>query len=312
MTFLEKIKAALVESDRLNLRDRRGHYASSNLSCLRDQYWSWKGEPPTNPTDYVGAMKMLVGDAVEKAIVGSVMPRLQTMGLRVVGSQVSCGGSNPNWDGYMDAILAAKTEDGKEKFLVVEIKTKSGYGADLFWDNVDPTDEYLIQLGLYLKDAHEKGLTNIGCLFYVLLSDKTFGEIVVVNCKYDDLTKSVVVVNYEKSDGTLGRIDKSYDLTKALKRWEILDKHIAEGVAPKGEYQYKYPITAEVLAEMTDSKLEKMISGLLIPGDWQVKYSRYKNKQLQTDGITPELTEDEIALAKAEYKSRHPRTKKYA
>ena len=78
---------------------------------------------------------------------------------------------------------------------------------------------------------------------------------------------------------------------------------------PAGEYKYKYELTPEILRDMPDAKLKKLVEGNIIYGDWQPLYSRYKNKQLLVDGIVPERTEAEIALARAEYRRRHPRSK---
>ena len=46
-----------------------------------------------------------------------------------------------------------------------------------------------------------------------------------------------------------------------------------------------------------------------VMGDWQPVYSRYKDLQLEIDKIVPERTDEERALARAEYRRRHPRSK---
>ena len=66
--FMKDLCSFMVNKKRVNYRDRRGHYASANLSCLRDQYWALTGEPETNPADFVGRMKMMAGDAIEAAV----------------------------------------------------------------------------------------------------------------------------------------------------------------------------------------------------------------------------------------------------
>lgn len=309
-TFLQAMKAMLTETDRINFRDRRGHYPSANLSCLRDQYWAWKGEPETNKTDFTGAMRMLIGDAVEKILIERVLRHLHFVGWHPapVQSQIPVGQSNPNWDGFLDYLMYKKTETGWDKFAV-EIKTKSGYGADLFFQKPEPSQEYLIQIGLYLKNLHDAGETNHGVFIYVLLSDNHFGEIVTINCYYDEKTNSVYARDYEKSNGEAGSLEASANLTEALERWKKLDEHIKNNTVPAGEYKYKYELTPEVLREMPDAKLKKLVEGNIIYGDWQPLYSRYKNKQLLIDGIVPERTEAEIALARAEYRRRHPRSK---
>lgn len=309
-TFLQAMKAMLTETDRINFRDRRGHYPSSNLSCLRDQYWAWKGEPETNKTDFPGAMRMLIGDAVEKILIERILRHLHFVGWHPapVQSQIPVGQSNPNWDGFLDYLMYKKTDSGWDKFAV-EIKTKSGYGADLFFAKPEPSKEYLIQIGLYLKNLHDAGETDHGVFIYVLLSDNHFGEVITINCNYDVKTNSVYATQYEKSSGDSGTLNVSANLTEAIERWKKLDEYIKANKVPPGEYKYKYDLTPEILREMPDAKLKKLVEGNIIYGDWQPLYSRYKNKQLLVDGIVPERTEEEIALARAEYKRRHPRSK---
>lgn len=307
-TLIQAMQAMVSETDRVNYRDRRAHYASGNLTCLRDQYWQWKKEPETNPTDFLGNMKMMVGNAVEDGIVKNLLSRLHFIGWHIIGTQVPVGGSNPNWDGYLDVLMAQKTETGWDKF-VVEIKSKSGFGADLFWQKPEPSPEYMTQLGLYLRDLHHKGVTDHGLFLYLLLSDSHFGELVSVYSQYDSKTDSIICTHAERSDGTSYSLDTSLCLTGALERWRVLDKHLANNSVPAGEYQYKYPLTPEVLKEITDAKLKKIAEGGLVFGDWQPMYSRYKDKQLALDNIVPERTEEERALARAEYRKRHPRSK---
>lgn len=294
---------------RLNYRDKRGHYASRNLTCLRDQYWECTGVPTTNPVDLVGASKMLIGDAVERVLVNGVLDKLHFKGYHLCGTQVAVGGSKPAWNGYVDAVMAERLPDGSFDVFAVEIKTKSGYGASLFYETPEPTDEYMIQLGLYLKDLSEKNITSRGCFLYVLLCDKHFGTMVTVDCHYDEKTKHVHATGYKRSDGTSGSLNKKYDLGAALARWERLDKHIKEGIAPPPDYRYRYPITPESIQGMSDTALKKLIDGIAVPGDWQVKYSNYKDLQLKTDGISPEISAEERGIAVVEYKRRHPRSK---
>ena len=308
-TLIQAMQAMVAETDRVNYRDRRAHYASGNLQCLRDQFWQWKKEPETNPTDFLGSMKMMVGSAVEDGLVKTILSRLHFVGWHIIGTQVAVGGSNPNWDGYLDALMARKLEDGSWDKFVLEIKTKSGYGADLLWRKPEVSPEYMTQLGLYLRDLHSKGVTDHGSFLYVLLSDANFGQLVVFNCRYDSKSDSIICYEAERSDGSHFKLNLTLDLAAALDRWKQLDRHLASNTVPRGEYHYKYPLTQELLREIPDAKLKKIVEGTLVYGDWQPVYSRFKNKQIQVDGIVPERTDEEKSLARAEYKRRHPRSK---
>lgn len=297
----------LVKDRQPRFRDRRAHYASSAFTDLRDQYWSITGEKRTNPTDFVGKMKMLVGSAVEAQLVKELFGDLHWYGIHLVGTQVQVGGSNPAWDGNMDVMLYDK--DSKENY-VVEIKTKSGYGADLLYKELSPSKEYLAQLGLYLRDLSSKeGGATKGCLFYVLLSDNHFGEVLKFDCHYDKVMDAVYCNSVEGSTLSFTPLEIKLDMQEVLQRYSKVDNAVAEGVIPKPEYQYKYPVDAESLKSVSDSKLLKMLKGELVNGDWQPKYSGYLDLALQTDKQDRGYSEAEMFLIRKEYRTRHPKSK---
>lgn len=306
-TLISAMKDALVNSERISFRSKEAHYASGNLTCLRDQYWGMIGVPETNKTDAVGAMKMLLGNAVEKELISAVFYKMQQAGWNVLSTQTKVGEDSPHWHGLLDIFMSRKVGDELVKF-VVEIKTKSGYGADLFYAKPEPSPEYMTQIGLYLRRLSKENI-NYGLFVYVLLSDKHFGTIISVSCAYDKKTDTVYASEYERSDGTSGTINVQLDLKKATKRWEILDQHIKDKTVPNPEYTYKYELTTEKLQSLSDAMLKKIIDGAAIGGDWQPLYSRYKDLQLSTDKINQERSPEEKALCKAEYRKRHPRSK---
>jgi hypothetical protein len=305
--FLSAVKKFVTNKRRVNYRDRRAHYVSSGLKCMRDQYWSRTGEEPTDKTDFLGCMKMAVGDAVEKHLVNSILSKLHWVGYHIVDSQVAVGFSNPNVDGYLDVLMAKKNGDDWEQF-VIEIKTKSGYGADLLMRDFEPSEDYLSQLGIYLKDLDAKGVTNEGMLFYVLLSDRNFGEIVQLNCKYDRETDHITAYEVITSTGINRRINSSYRVGHTIERFNKLDEHLKKKELPSPDYQYKYELTPEFLDSLSDGKLKSILSGKSLGGDWQPLYSQYKTKQLETDGIAPTRSREELGILLAEWKRRHPRS----
>ena len=142
-----------------------------------------------------------------------------------------------------------------------------------------------------------------------MLSDDTFGQLVTIYCSYDSNTDTVTASKYERSDGSTGNLDVSINLAESLERWRVLDEHLRNNTVPAGEYKYKYELTNDLLREIPDAKLKSIAEGNLIFGDWQPVYSRYKNLQLEMDKINPERTDGERALARAEYRRRHPRSK---
>lgn len=308
--LLRKIKVHAEKDRQPRYRDRRAHYASSAFTDLRDQYWSVTGVPATNGIDFLGKMKMLIGSAVENGLVKEFFSDLHWYGTHLLGTQVQVGESNPAWDGNMDVLLADKTEAGGFDKYVVEIKTKSGFGADMLVKELRPSKEYLAQLGLYLRDLHKKGVTNKGCLFYVLLSDANFGKVLQFNCSYEEKSGEVICFQVISSDGFQQDIEGvSLKLSEVDARWLELDKAVVTKSCPKGEYQYKYPVTAELLDSLSDDKIRKAIRGEVVVGDWQPKYSRYKDLIIKTDGVEMGYTDQELALFRKEYLRRHPKSK---
>jgi hypothetical protein len=310
MKFLiEAIQEFAVTEERLRFRPRRAHYASSALADRRDQYREWQGEPKTNPTDFLGKLRMFLGTAVEEGLIKHWLSKLHRQGHYLVGAQVQAGEDNPKWDGNIDCLMEQQLPDGSYLRYVVEIKTKSGYGADLLWKSGVPSDEYLVQLGLYLRNMANSGITNQGCLLYMLLSDNYFGKILQFNCEYDAKTDEVVCYGYVNSDGHKEEKDIRYSLTGLTKRWVELEDALKAQVMPKADYVYKYPLTEELLAAQSDNMVRRMAANEKVLGDWQAAYSGYKDVNAKTDGGGLGYTASEIEVIKEHYRRRHPKSK---
>lgn len=298
----------LEHKERFSYRDRQGHYASQALTCLRDQYWALTGMPETNPPDEKGRFVMMVGDAIESYLCKEVIAKLHRQGVQVLGTQVAVGGSNPSWAGYLDAFLECN-EGGAWKRYVMEHKIKNGIGANIFYDRFNVSPDHLVQLGLYLKDLHEKGVTNEGFLYYSLLSDDHYGDSIQVNCRYNPNTVGVEAYEAIWNGKEHRNLDQGENIQRILDRWVVLEQHVARKEEPPPDYVYKYRLTQELIAGISDAKLRKCINRELIMGDWQCKYSRYKDLALQRDNIVTDYSPEEIGLLRAEYLKRHPRSK---
>lgn len=307
MNALKKIMLMVAKDERNRFRDRRAFYASDAGTCARDLYWSMTGEPITNPTDFMGKMKMAVGKAVETVLIGDILKGAHQVGLHFLGEQIQVGGSNPNWDGSLDALVY---ESENNKRYVIEIKTKSGFGAEMFRASMDPGDSYLGQIGLYLKDLSEKGITAEGCFIFVLLCDKFFGDMVQVDCKYDPATKLVTAYRGTGSWGDTKILDYTFDTTKPLAKFKAIEEAVRTKTVPQPEFTYKRELTPEFLAEQSDYTLKAMIGGNKVAGNWQPRYSKFFQKQLETDGVSREYTSEEMQLIKNEYNSRKTPTGK--
>lgn len=307
--LLNKLTQFVVQKSRVNFRDRRGHYPSGVLSCLRDQVWAMRGEKETNPSDFHGNLKMMIGSAVEDQMMRAWFSKMGVIDIHLLGTQVPVGSSNPAWNGYLDALVAIKQQSGSWENVVLEVKCAFGYGANLMVEKFEPKDSYLAQIGLYLKDLHNKGITKKGILVIVPISDKQIGNIVFIHCEYLPEEDEVLAYKGEDVYGNLKELNHRFKIKILEDRMKIVDKHLAEGTTPDPEFHYKYPLTSERLESMSDTDMRAAIKGEKVIGDWQVKYSRYKNKQIEADGLELGYTEDELSVLRKEYRRRHPRSK---
>jgi len=306
--MLKQIREIITYWKQLNVRVRRAFYASQNQTCLRDQYWQYIGEPETNSVDFIGKTKLLIGDWVEKGLVKDVLSKLHFLGWHLIDTQIPVGDNNPNWDGYIDALIEDRTGKRNHKY-VIEIKTKSGFGANKFLDEMMPSLDHVAQLSLYLRCMSKNLGINRGKFIYFLLSDSTWGTFVVIDVIYNKYRDYVRLVKAESSTGVVKKLNQRFYLKDFLNRWKVLDEAIAKKELPKGEYTYMYPITAESVRSISDEALLKIIHRQAVWGDWQVLYSRYKDLQIKTDNLPRERTIEDINLCIAEYKRRHPKSK---
>jgi len=307
--LLHNLNTYIKSGKRWRFRDWRAHYPSQALSCRRDQYWSLIGEERTNQPDYLSKQRMFIGNALEDGLINHYIKNLGTLNVHLLGTQVPVGRSNPNWNGYLDALVGV-LEDGKLTKYCVEIKTKTGFGADMMFRSMEPQDSHLAQIGLYLKDLQEKGITNEGVLLYYLLSNNNIGNFVSVHCRYDADTDTVEAYYAENNFGNGKQISATQSIKAVEERWLEVEKAVEEKKCPAGDFKYKHAYTPEFLRDISDAQIEKIFSNKAVIGDWQVQYSDYKDKQLELDGVALGNTMEERRAAFAEYKRRHPKGRK--
>lgn len=308
LNILHKMTTYIKRKKRYRFRDTRGHYPSNALSCLRDQYWAATGVKRTNETDYLGSQRMFIGSALEDGLVKEYLSNLGIINVHLLGTQVPVGSSNPNWNGYLDALVGI-LEDGKLEKYCLEIKTKTGFGASLMARQMEPQDSHLAQIGLYLKDLHNKDVTNEGILLYYLLADSAIGCMVAIHCRYNPEKDEVEAYFAENTQGKAKQVSFKQSIGAIEARWLKLEQHIKDGTCPPGDFKYKHDYTPEYLRTLSDARIKKIISNSAVVGDWQVIYSPYKDKQFEVDGITPGNTMEERRRALVEYKRRYPKSK---
>lgn len=310
--LVERIRRFFAEYKEPRFRDKRGWYASGLLSNARDLYWAATGEKETNPTDLTGNLRMLVGKAIERELTEKVLNNLHWFGLHAFGgsAQIPIGGSDPAVDGYLDGLLVERSADGSfGKPWVLEVKVKTGFGADLFKAECNPGPEYLAQMGYYLRDLSAKGKTDRGIFLFVLVSDKSFGEMIEVECKYDQATETVTAYKATHIGGDEKALNFSLEMKPVLARLRAVEQAVRSGVLPPSEHRYKHPLTPAFLASVSDAQLKKACDGQKVLGDWQIQYSRYKEKHLEAEGTQLGYSDAELRILCDEYKRRKPRSK---
>jgi hypothetical protein len=265
----------------------------------------------TNPTDFLGAARMMFGDAVEKAIKDQWLSRLSLRGLHLVDSQVSVGSKvgNVEWHGYVDFIVGMQEGAGLITYPV-EFKTKWGWGADFLLKDKTPDDGYIYQIGLYIDDLQRKRTKKYtGKLIYFLISDKNIGTMVEFDVLVEDGV--VIVTHYKDTNGYEENLNIRRDLRSVFSKWESVLQSVQNKLMPEPIYRYKHPINEQILEKQSDAQLLSCIEGTKIIGDWQVEYSRYKNLLISLEGTTLYYTPEELMMLEREYLKRHPKSRKF-
>jgi len=274
-------------------------------------YWELTGEPPTNPTEFKGQLRMGLGKWIEEGFINHVIKNLHMFGLHSlspINNQIQIGMSSPNIDGNLDDLLVERIGEEMSKPYVLELKTTYGIGGDILYNNMQPKIEHLGQMGVYLKDLSNKGVTNKGILLYIILSDKNFSEFIQFDCEYSN---GVCRAYKARTFNQEHDVSLEINIDEKLDRLTKLKEYISKKELPPVEHYYKTPLTSEFLKTVTENHLKKALDGVKILGDWQISYSRYLDKHLEIEGSTRRYTAEEKELIREEYERRHPKTRKY-
>jgi hypothetical protein len=303
------IRKCLLDFSVPRYRDRRAFYASEATKCRRDLYWDLTGVEQ-DPDDFIGMFRMSLGSWIEQGLVRFVLQNLHFFGLHLVGTQIQVGLSEPvKVDGNIDAMLCERVGDKFGKPIVLEVKTKYGFGGDIMARELKISEDHLAQIGIYLRDLTEKNVTSEGILLYAILSDANFGGLFAFRVRYDKATGLATAYEVQSVDGTTKPINQSVDINAVLQRLVDVQKAVAEKKCPPPDYHYKRPLTPEFLATVSDYQIKAAVEGKKILGDWQAIYHGFLKKRLETDGTTREYTPAEMEVLRAELAKRQAAAK---
>jgi hypothetical protein len=260
MSILDTLRRNLVNEEEW---PKDSFWASDCEKDRFDLFHRFKGTKPTNPISPEKAVVFGAGKAFELAIVD----RLTRLG--IVQKPEGEGQDRVEMDregvkitGRMDSIVI---DNGEAK--VLEIKSFYGEPQAMDLRAGKPRSSYLKQLAIYM-DAME--MPN-GILLYM---DRGTGEMFQFNLRRGDgLVFSCDAFN---SDGKT--VHTFFDLAVDYKRFaQIWRENIVPGVEPESDYRYKYLIDTIDWAKVPKSKITEARMGRVVLGDWQAKYSPYKD-----------------------------------
>lgn len=278
-------------------KDPLVHYASGATECGRKITYKSLGVEESNPIDLRGHYRMRFGSWLEAGFLKEILSKMPIVGVETLSSQASTGehGSfyGTSWHGYSDMIIAYRDKD-RLKPVILEIKSKVGYGADATyreWLAVGPQPDqtwgYAQQLGLYLRKAYFATKDNPkfsspiqdGILFYLLYGD-SFTGCVEFQASYVPDRDSVLFYKVVCPEVTQFNQVLSFEikLEDIAKRWADTDNYLKRKELAPPSYHRRYSLDDPRVEAATKTDLKKAIDGELVIGDMQCKYCSFKDR----------------------------------
>lgn len=265
--------------DRKKVSFHAGDYGKSNL----DLYFAWTGEPQTNPASWWDTVKWGAGNGVEaqlmKILKDSDMVQKdydQKIHGRVVltPEYVLQNGKKLGIEvhGYIDAIHV--------QGWPIEIKSINNKNAqDIYnYESGRPRENYVGQLSTYLEFRN----VERGALFV---------------CSVDGLHRYFIECR-RVSPGVYQCGDVIVDLYAEWERFRVLkENHVDKGIMPDiWQYRYKFPVREIDYHKLPKSQIVNARANRSVIGDWQLKYSSWKDKIVELQGETLRYTEEELSI----------------
>lgn len=251
-------------------------WASESETMAFDIFHRFMGTEPTNPMDEEKIMMLQMRKLTEMAVVeflrksGKLIPKLT--------NDERCffewGPNKVPISGYPDAGIKV----GKEE-IIVEVKTYYGgkQHSEVRIGNVKPS--YLKQLAIYLY--HFKIKHGV-----LLMINQGTGE----RFEYDLYQQDKNKYHFICPDNAI-----EINLEETFKRFEkIWVENIQPKKEPVIEFQYKYDIEKINWAETAASAISKARNNHAVIGDWQIKYSDFKDLIIERQGTVPGYTPEEL------------------
>lgn len=321
--------AERVLTDGINLRfrdhDMLTHNASDAGKCNRAIAYKKYKTKESNPTDLLGKMRMETGNYLEKGLMSGIFDKMAPFDVIPLQAQGDVGEYDfygTRWHGYVDKYLGIKTPAGKVKPIVVELKTKVGYGAwgtikKTQWsrDYITPMPDtqwgYAQQIALYLRNAYNKtkGVLSEpivdGILLYYLYGDGICGFL-EFRCEYNPETDSVTFYEvYSKQfPGCNGKINLVINLKDIADKWTELNGYLTKGEMPPPGFTRRYELSDPRINDFPTTQWTAAAKNDKILGDIQCAYCAFRDTCAKDLGVVPEYSASEIKQIKEMIKKR--------
>jgi hypothetical protein len=302
------------------------HNASDSGKCVRQLAYKGLKYKESNPTDTVGYFRMSFGNYLESGLKYQLFSKMWPWGVQIASTQGDAGELGTfygtSWHGFRDFDIAVKQESGKYKRVIVELKTKVGYGAGAMVKvssygrnfkvpELDRNWGYPQQLSLYLRNAYlntkdEPSPVVDGILLYFIHGDGGITGFVEFHAVYNPEKDSVhfYKVESEQFPDCAGTCDETIYLKDIADAWKLVDDAITTKTLPPPTYERRYKVQDPRIDEATKTDLTKATRNQLLLGDTQCKYCSFRDKCAEDLNINLTYATEELKVLKAKLGER--------
>lgn len=325
---LAKLSFTKFPSFRFRDKDVTTHNAGDATKCNRQITYKALKTPESNPTDTLGQFRMRFGSWLERGLVYEIFGKLAPFGVFQLATQGDCGEHGTfygtSWHGYRDLDVGIKMMDGKLKPVVVEIKTKVGYGATATLKKNPYSKEFIIphpdtdwgysqQLSLYLRDIYNKTKDNPqfsapvvdGILMQLLYGD---GIACFVEYYFEYLPETDTAhcyrVHCEEYPECSSPLDIKISLKTIADKWADCDKYLEKKELAPPDYQRRWELNDPRIDEVTKTDLTKATQNKKLLGDIQCAYCSFRDVCAKDLNISLTYNPQEIKMLKDLLKQR--------
>jgi hypothetical protein len=198
--------------------------------------------------------------------------------------------------GYMDAIVKEKVfadipnGGGTEHEIQVPVEIKTSYGPFAQKELIagQPKLPYLKQLAQYMDYMN----VNKGYLLQLHFSNNGFIP--------EDFYQFVLIRNGNKFKCGYIEFDLVEDVYKRYQR--IWNDYIVPNKEPESEFKYKYPLEGINWRQTPVAQIRNARNNNAVIGDWQIKYSDWKDIIIKKEGSELGYSDQEINYIKEQTK----------